>query len=253
MPSSNEQSVQIPLHSRTSLSGNLDIPNGAQGIVLFAHGSGSGRHSPRNRYVAKVLQEASLGTLLFDLLTEQEEIIDEQTRHLRFDIVLLANRLIEATDWLLQLLNDSNTDNDIPGIGYFGASTGAAAALIAAAKRTKAVKAVVLRGGRPDLAGGDYLNQVRAPTLLLVGGNDEPVIELNQRAYDKLKLLKVNQKRLTIIPGATHLFEEPGKLEQVAQLASEWFAYFLTPQTTTKEGTRGVDKSLADTIGGRKD
>jgi putative phosphoribosyl transferase len=137
---------------------------------------------------------------------------------------LLANRLIGATDWLLQRFNDSNTDNDLPCIGYFGASTGAAAALIAAAKRTDAVKAVVSRGGRPDLAGDEYLNQVRAPTFLLVGGNDEPVIELNQRAHDKLKLLKVDQKRLTIIPGATHLFEEPGKLEQAAQLASEWLA-----------------------------
>ena len=222
MPSRNEQSVQIPLDSTTSLSGSLHIPDYAQGVVLFAHGSGSGRHSPRNRYVANVLQEASLGTLLFfDMLTQQEEIIDEQTRHLRFDIVFLVNRLIGATDWLLQRFNDSNTDNDLPGIGYFGASTGAAAALIAAAKRTDAVKAVVSRGGRPDLAGDEYLNQVRAPTLLLVRGNDEPVIELNQRAHDKLKLLKVDQKRLTIIPGATHLFEEPGKLEQAAQLASE--------------------------------
>ena len=245
MPSSNEQSVQIPLDSTTSLSGNLDIPDDAQGVVLFAHGSGSGRHSPRNRYVAKVLQEASLGTLLFDLLTEQEEIIDEQTRHLRFDIVLLANRLIGVTDWLLCHLNTSNTDHEIHSIGYFGASTGAAAALIAAAKRTDAVKAVVSRGGRPDLAGDEYLNQVRAPSLLLVGGNDEPVIGLNQEAHDKLKLLQEDQRRLTIIPGATHLFEEPGKLEQVAQLASKWFAYFLRPQTTRKEGGRGADKSLA--------
>ena len=153
MPSRNERSVQIPIDSTTSLSGSLHIPDYAQGVVLFAHGSGSGRHSPRNRYVAKVLQEASLGTLLFDLLPEQEEIIDEQTRHLRFDIVLLANRLIGATDWMLQRFNDSNTDNEIPSIGYFGASTGAAAALIAAAKRTDAVKAVVSRGGRPDLLG----------------------------------------------------------------------------------------------------
>jgi putative phosphoribosyl transferase len=244
MPSSNERSVQIPLDSTTSLSGSLHIPSSAQGVVLFAHGSGSGRHSPRNRYVAKVLQEASLGTFLFDLLTEQEEIMDEQTRHLRFDIVLLANRLIGVTDWLLRQLNASNTGNEIPSIGYFGASTGAAAALIATAKRTDAVKAVVSRGGRPDLAGDEYLNQVRAPTLLLVGGNDEPVIELNQKAYDKLKLLKEDQKRLTIIPGATHLFEEPGKLEQIAQLASEWFACFLRPQTTGKEGGRGADKSL---------
>jgi putative phosphoribosyl transferase len=194
MPSRNERSVQIPLDSTTSLSSSLHVPDYAQDVVLFAHGSGSGRHSPRNSYVAKVLQEASLGTLLFDLLTEQEEIMDEQTRHLRFDIVLLANRLIGATDWLLQRFNDSNTDNDIPGIGYFGASTGAAAALIAAAKRTDTVKAVVSRGGRPDLAGDEYLNQIRAPTLLLVGENDEPVIELNQRAYDKLKLLRVDQK-----------------------------------------------------------
>jgi len=198
--------------------------------VSFAHGSGSSRHSSRNRYVAKVLQEASLGTLLFDVLTEQEEKIDEQTRRLRFDIILLANRQIGVTDWLLQQqVNASNTYNGIPGIGYIGASTGAGAALIAAAKRTDEVKAVVSRDGRPDLAGDKYLNHVRAPTLLLVGGNDEPVIELNQEAHDKLKLLKEDQKKLTIIPGETHLFEEPGKLEQVAQLASEWFARFLTP------------------------
>ncbi len=230
MANSNEQHVQIPIGS-SSLSGDLDIVNGAQGVVLFAHGSGSGRHSPRNRYVAQVLQEANLGSLLFDLLTEDEELIDEQTRHLRFDIGLLANRLIGATDWLLQRFNASNSD-DIPSIGYFGASTGAAAALMAAAKKADVVKGVVSRGGRPDLAGEEYLNQVRAPTLLIVGGNDEPVIRLNQEAYDKLKLLKEeDEKRLTIIPGATHLFEEPGKLEQVAQLASEWFASFLKHQT----------------------
>jgi dienelactone hydrolase len=230
MPSSNEQPVQIPIGS-LSLSGDLDALHGVQGIVLFAHGSGSSRHSPRNRYVAKVLQEANLGTLLFDLLTEDEERIDEQTRHLRFDIGLLADRLIGATDWLLERFNASNTDN-IPSIGYFGASTGAAAALVAAAKRADTVKAVVSRGGRPDLAGDVFLNQVRAPTLLLVGGNDEQVIELNQGAYQKLKLLKEeDKKRLTIIPGATHLFEEPGKLEEVAQLASGWFARFLKQQT----------------------
>lgn len=229
MPDGNEQSIQISIGS-ISLSGDLNIPDGVQGAVLFAHGSGSGRHSPRNRYVAKVLQEASLGTLLLDLLTEDEELIDEQTRHLRFDIGLLANRLIGATDWLLQRFNVSNS-NDIPSIGYFGASTGAAAALVAAAKRADTVKAIVSRGGRPDLAGDEYLNQVRAPTLLLVGGNDEPVIGLNQEAYDKLKLLREDEKTLTIIPGATHLFEEPGKLEQVAQLASGWFARFLKHQT----------------------
>jgi putative phosphoribosyl transferase len=229
---SNEQPIQISIGSM-SLSGDLNIPDGAQGVVLFAHGSGSGRHSPRNRYVAKVLQEAGLGTLLFDLLTEDEEIIDEQTRHLRFDIGLLADRLVGATDWLLKGFDVSDDGDDIPSIGYFGASTGAAAALVAAARRADTVRAVVSRGGRPDLA-GEYLDQVRAPTLLLVGGNDEPVIGLNQEAYDKLKLLKEDEKRLTIIPGATHLFEEPGKLEQVAQLASDWFSCFLKRQTRRK-------------------
>jgi putative phosphoribosyl transferase len=229
---SNEQPIQIPIGSM-SLSGDLNIPDGAQGVVLFAHGSGSGRHSPRNRYVANVLQKAGLGTLLFDLLTEDEEIIDEQTRHLRFDIGLLADRLVGATDWLLKGFDVSDDGDDIPSIGYFGASTGAAAALVAAARRADTVRAVVSRGGRPDLA-GEYLDQVRAPTLLLVGGNDEPVIGLNQEAYDKLKLLKEDEKRLTIIPGATHLFEEPGKLEQVAQLASDWFSCFLKRQTRRK-------------------
>jgi putative phosphoribosyl transferase len=231
MLDSNDQPIQIPIGSM-SLSGDLNIPDSAQGVVLFAHGSGSGRHSPRNRYVAKVLQEAGLGTLLFDLLTEDEEIIDEQTRHLRFDIGLLADRLVVATDWLLNGFDVSDGD-DIHSIGYFGASTGAAAALVAAARRADTVRAVVSRGGRPDLA-GEYLDQVRAPTLLLVGGNDEPVIGLNQEAYDKLKLLKEDEKRLTIISEATHLFEEPGKLEQVAQLASGWFLSFLKRQTRGK-------------------
>lgn len=239
MPYSNEQPVQIPIGSLT-LSGDLDAPYSVQGIVLFAHGSGSSRQSPRNRYVAKVLQEANLGTLLFDLLTEDEELVDEQTRHLRFDIGLLADRLIGATDWLLERFDASNTDN-IPSIGYFGASTGAAAALLAAAKRADIIKAVVSRGGRPDLAGDIFLNQVRAPALLLVGGNDEPVIGLNQEAYEKLKLLKEeDEKRLTIIPGATHLFEEPGTLEEVSQLASGWFARFLKRQTRR---SRGREKS----------
>jgi pimeloyl-ACP methyl ester carboxylesterase len=229
MQDGNEQPIQIPIGSM-SLSGDLNIPDGAQGVVLFAHGSGSGRHSPRNRYVAKVLQEVSLGTLLFDLLTEDEELIDDQTRHLRFDIGLLSDRLVMATDWLLPQFDVSNNDDDIPGIAYFGASTGAAAALVAAAKRADVVKAVVSRGGRPDLA-GEYLGQVRAPTLLLVGGNDEQVIGLNQEAYDKLRLLKNDEKKLTIIPGATHLFEEQGKLEQVAKLAGGWFLSFLKHHT----------------------
>jgi pimeloyl-ACP methyl ester carboxylesterase len=244
MPDGNEQSIQISISS-VSLSGDLDIPDGTQGVVLFAHGSGSGRHSPRNRYVAKVLQEAGVGTLLFDLLTEDEELIDEQTLHLRFDIGLLADRLVGATDWLLQRFDASNSDDILPSIGYFGASTGAAAAVVAAAKRADIVKAVVSRGGRPDLAGDEYLNQVRAPTLLLVGGNDGPVIGLNQEAYDKLKLLKEDEKRLTIVPGATHLFEEPGKLEQVAQIASEWFGSFLKQHQSSRR--RGQEKLGAAT------
>jgi len=244
MPDGNEQSIQISISS-VSLSGDLDIPDGTQGVVLFAHGSGSGRHSPRNRYVAKVLQEAGVGTLLFDLLTEDEELIDEQTRHLRFDIGLLADRLVGATDWLLERFDASNSDDILPSIGYFGASTGAAAAVVAAAKRADIVKAVVSRGGRPDLAGDEYLNQVRAPTLLLVGGNDGPVIGLNQEAYDKLKLLKEDEKRLTIVPGATHLFEEPGKLEQVAQIASEWFGSFLKQHQSSRR--RGQEKLGAAT------
>ena len=244
MPDGNEQSIKISISS-VLLSGDLDIPDGTQGVVLFAHGSGSGRHSPRNRYVAKVLQEAGVGTLLFDLLTEDEELIDEQTRHLRFDIGLLADRLVGATDWLLQRFDASNSDDILPSIGYFGASTGAAAAVAAAAKRADIVKAVVSRGGRPDLAGDEYLNQVRAPTLLLVGGNDGPVIGLNQEAYDKLKLLKEDEKRLTIVPGATHLFEEPGKLEQVAQLASEWFGSFLKQHQSSRR--RGQEKLGAAT------
>jgi putative phosphoribosyl transferase len=236
MPDSNEQPIQIPVGS-VLLSGDLTVPGRAQGVVLFAHGSGSSRHSPRNRYVAKVLQEADLGTLLFDLLTEDEEIIDEQTRHLRFDIGLLADRLVGATEWLLQRFSvpgDGNTD--IPNLGLFGASTGAAAAVVAAAKKGDIVRAVVSRGGRPDLA-GEYLSQVRAPTLLLVGGNDKPVIGLNQEAYDKLKLLKEDKKRLTIVPEATHLFQEPGKLEQVAQLAAGWFSHFLKRNSRKEEGS----------------
>jgi putative phosphoribosyl transferase len=202
----------------------LTLLEGSLGIVLFAHGSGSGRHSRRNRYVAKVLQDAGLGTLLFDLLTEEEEVIDERTRHLRFDIGLLTNRLVAVTDWLVQNRASSKNLN----IAYFGASTGAAAALAAAAKREDIIKAVVSRGGRPDLA-DPYLGQVGAPTLLIVGGYDTPVIQMNQEAFDKLQQLSAEkgEKKLVIVPEATHLFEEPGKLEIVAQLASGWFARFL--------------------------
>ena len=218
-----EQFIQIPVDS-VSLSGDLTLLEGSLGIVLFAHGSGSGRHSRRNRYVAKVLQDAGLGTLLFDLLTEEEEVIDERTRHLRFDIGLLTNRLVAVTDWLVQNRASSNNLN----IAYFGASTGAAAALAAAAKREDIIKAVVSRGGRPDLA-DPYLGQVEAPTLLIVGGYDTPVIQMNQDAFDKLQQLseEKGEKKLVIVPGATHLFEEPGKLEIVAQLASGWFTRFL--------------------------
>ena len=218
-----EHFIQIPIGS-VSLSGDLTIIEQSPGIVLFAHGSGSSRHSRRNRYVAKVLQDAGLDTLLFDLLTEEEEVIDEQTRHLRFDIELLTTRLVAVTDWLVQNPTASNNLN----IAYFGASTGAAAALAAAAKRAEFIKAVVSRGGRPDLA-HPYLGQVKAPTLLIVGGFDTPVIKMNQEAFDKLQQLSAEkgEKELVVIPEASHLFEESGKLELVAQFAGEWFARFL--------------------------
>lgn len=219
-----EQFIQIPIGS-VSLSGDLTVVEGSPGIVLFAHGSGSGRHSRRNRYVAKVLQDSGLGTLLFDLLTEEEEVIDERTRHLRFDIELLTDRLVAVTDWLVQ----NGAASDKLNIAYFGASTGAAAALSAAAKRAHIIKAVVSRGGRPDLA-DVHLNQVKAPTLLIVGGYDTPVIQMNQEALDRLQQLSAQkgEKELVIIPEATHLFEEPGKLELVAELASKWFTRFIS-------------------------
>jgi putative phosphoribosyl transferase len=209
-----DRPVKIPL-GPVMLEGDLHLGS-KRAIVLFAHGSGSGRHSPRNRQVAETLQKAGLGTLLFDLLTKDEERIDEQTAHLRFDIGLLADRLVAATDWLQEHVGNAK-------IGYFGASTGAAAALVAAAKRQDVVRAVVSRGGRPDLA-EKYLDQVNAPTLLIVGGDDHPVIGMNQEAFDKLK---IKDKRLEIVPGATHLFEEPGKLEDVARLARGWFECYM--------------------------
>jgi len=196
-----------------TLEGNLTLPEGADGIVLFAHGSGSSRHSPRNRYVAQLLNEAKLATLLVDLLTADEEAIDLRTARLRFDIGLLAERLVAVTDWLTQ-----QPETRRLRIGYFGASTGAAAALVAAAERPEAVGAVVSRGGRPDLA-GPALARVRAPTLLIVGGNDTQVIALNRAALAELRC----EKQLVIVPGATHLFEEPGALDVVARLAREWF------------------------------
>jgi dienelactone hydrolase len=199
------------------LDGDLAVPDGARGIVLFAHGSGSGRHSPRNRYVAEILQNAGLATLLLDLLTPQEEAIDVRTAALRFDIGLLARRLEWAMSWLMQ---QPQTDK-LP-VGLFGASTGAAAALIAAADLSQLAKAVVSRGGRPDLA-GSALRAVNAPTLFIVGGEDTVVIELNKRAMADLQ----GEKDLVIIPGATHLFEEPGALEAVAGLAKNWFLQYL--------------------------
>jgi dienelactone hydrolase len=188
--------------------------------VLFAHGSGSGRHSPRNRYVARALQRAGLATLLIDLLTPEEEEADLRSGHLRFDVGLLAGRLAAATDWLAE-----NPDTGDLRIGYFGASTGAGAALVAAAERPQEVGAVVSRGGRPDLA-GDALPRVRAPTLLIVGGNDAPVIGMNEEAFARLRA----DKELEIVAGATHLFEEPGALEEVARLAAAWFARHLAPR-----------------------
>jgi pimeloyl-ACP methyl ester carboxylesterase len=195
-----------------TLEGNLIVPEGATGVVLFAHGSGSSRFSSRNRFVAQFLRDGGLGTLLIDLLTPREEAIDERTRHLRFDIDLLARRLADATVWL----------GDRLPVGLFGASTGGGAALVAAAQLPDRIKAVVSRGGRPDLA-GPALPHVKAPALLIVGGNDEPVIELNQEAYEKMTAVR----RIEIIPGATHLFEEPGTLEQVARLARDWFVRYL--------------------------
>lgn len=195
------------------LHGELKVPEKATGVVLFAHGSGSSRHSPRNQYVARVIRESGVATLLFDLLTRQEEAIDNYTSEFRFDINLLARRLVAATNWLA---GEDNTNHLRPG--YFGASTGGAAALVAAAEMGGEVGAVVSRGGRPDLA-GSALPRVKAPTLLIVGGLDGPVIRMNEDAYAQLRCVK----ELKIVPGATHLFEEPGKLEEVADLAAKWF------------------------------
>jgi putative phosphoribosyl transferase len=208
--------VRISL-ARNWLEGTLSIPKGATGLVLFAHGSGSSRHSVRNRHVAGELEGAGLGTLLFDLLTEQEARVDEQTRELRFDVDLLASRLLAATDWVLRQPDLEGLD-----LGYFGASTGAAAALIAAAQRPLAIHAVVSRGGRPDLAEA-WLEEVRAPTLLIVGSADREVLQLNREALAFLGC----EKELEIVPGATHLFEEPGALEHVARSAAGWFTRHL--------------------------
>jgi putative phosphoribosyl transferase len=199
------------------LEGDLYAPRRAAGVVLFAHGSGSSRRSSRNRFVAGELQAAGLATLLMDLLTPDEEAVDQHTAHLRFDIPLLAGRLVAATRWL----GEEPGTGSLP-VGYFGASTGGGAALVAAASVPKAVGAVVSRGGRPDLA-GDALPHVQAPTLLIVGGQDQLVLDLNRRALARLRV----HSRLEVVPGATHLFEEPGSLEQVAHLARDWFLQYL--------------------------
>jgi putative phosphoribosyl transferase len=204
--------IRIPAGSVT-LDGELSLPHDARGVVLFAHGSGSSRHSPRNQFVANVLQESGHGTLLFDLLTKQEEAAEAETGHLRFNIALLAERLVHATEALETDIEAAKLD-----VGFFGSSTGGGAALVAAARLGEDVRAVVSRGGRPDLAGAD-LRLVNAPTLLIVGGDDEDVIALNEEAMRALAC----EKRLMIVPGAGHLFEEPGTLEQVANAAAEWF------------------------------
>jgi len=219
-----ERSVQIP---PAGLIGDLTIPADAVGVIIFAHGSGSSRLSSRNRFVASIFQEGKMATLLLDLLSAEEEQIDLQTRHLRFDIGLLANRLVQATRWLAN-------ESSIAGLpaGYFGASTGAAAALVAAAQLPSSTRAVVSRGGRPDLA-GEALHKVNAPTLLIVGGHDYSVIELNREALNELHC----EKRLEIVPGATHLFEEPGTLDQVASLANTWFHHHLPERFQARSGT----------------
>src|SRR5438128_1797691 len=199
------------------LSGNLTIPKNAVALVLFAHGSGSSRHSPRNQFVARTLNDAGLGTLLFDLLTPEEESVDLYTREHRFNIGLLAERLVHATKWADQQPQTRNLR-----FGYFGSSTGGAAALVAAAEFPNVVGAVVSRGGRPDLS-GETLPKVKAPTLLIVGGEDHVVIDMNEQARAQMRC----EVKIEIVSGATHLFEEPGALERVAQLASDWFALLL--------------------------
>jgi dienelactone hydrolase len=201
-----------------TLAGNLAVPKDSTGIVVFVHGSGSSRLSPRNQHVARMLREAGLATLLMDLLTPEEEAIDLQTAHLRFDIGLLARRVVGITCWLKQNLETRRLK-----VGYFGSSTGGGAALVAAAEVTEHVGAVVSRGGRPDLA-EDALPEVKAPTLLIVGGDDETVIGMNERAMQHMQA----ETKLEIIPGASHLFEEPGALDRVAELASQWFKRYLS-------------------------
>lgn len=215
-PGAGGETVQVAAGTAT-LEGTLSIPRDARGLVVFAHGSGSSRFSPRNRHVAEILNQGRIATLLLDLLTPAEEAIDRRTAHLRFDIELLAHRLVGATDWV-----GRNSPTHQLRVGYFGASTGAAAALVAAAQRPETIHAIVSRGGRPDLA-GPSLGSVRAPTLLIVGGNDLEVLDLNRWAQERMGVLT----QLQIVPGAGHLFEEPGALDAVADLARQWFEMYL--------------------------
>lgn len=222
--------VRIPAdNGDVLLDGDLTLPDAARGVVLFAHGSGSSRFSSRNRYVAHVLNQAGFATLLMDLLTPDEEEAERYTRHLRFDIPLLAGRLGHAAKWLA----DEPSTAGLP-LGLFGASTGGGAALVTAAAQPDRVRAVVSRGGRPDLAGEDALRRVQAPTLLIVGGEDAPVIALNRQAMAQMR--PGTDVRVEIVPGATHLFEEPGTLEEVARLAADWFRRYL-PAPKNAENT----------------
>ncbi len=214
--SSQKGEVQIPTGT-AFVKGNLKVPNSARSIVVFVHGSGSSRFSPRNNHVANLLNKQSIATLLMDLLTSEEASVDKFTGQYRFDVALLAERLADSTVWL-----KTNPETTALSIGYFGASTGAAAALIAAAEHPSEINAVVSRGGRPDLAGEDLV-KVQAPTLLIVGGDDLEVLALNREAFRQIRA----EKRLAIVPGATHLFEEPGKLDEAAELAIAWFKKYL--------------------------
>lgn len=227
--------VRVPAGGQ-ALEGNLAVPGNARGIVVFAHGSGSSRHSPRNRAVAAMLREGGLATLLVDLLTPEEGAVDEETARLRFDIDLLAERLVDATDWLGEVEETRGL-----GVGYFGASTGGGAALVAAARRPNSVRGVVSRGGRPDLAGA-ALARVRAPTLLIVGGHDPVVVELNREAFDRLRC----EKEMAVVPGATHLFEEPGALGEVARLARDWFLRHLPTAGAGSQVARPRESEVRD-------
>jgi putative phosphoribosyl transferase len=232
-----EQTIRIPIDVNAAVDGDLAVPAEAMGLVVFAHGSGSTRRSARNRLVAEALHQRALATLLIDLLTHDEEVAEARTGHLRFDVDMLATRLLAA-----RRAATAKSDLTALPVGYFGASTGAAAALVAAAAEPDEIGAVVSRGGRPDLAGHD-LARVRAPTLLIVGGRDEVVLDLNRKAFDKMTAVR----RLAIVPGATHLFEEPGALEDAAVLAADWFMQHLgTKSTPTEQRATGLRRSSSD-------